>query len=101
MEEERRSVSEVTDKVADRWIKIIGLVALFTFPLIGTIGKLILNNMDEISARQVLTIDQLGKINGFLGTHESKISRNTQDIQDINVKVDGNTAEINKLKGIR
>ena len=76
----------VKDRSGDRWIKIIGLVALFTFPLVGTIGNLILGKMDDMGKRQDMTLQAVGKINVFLGTHEIRIERNIKDISGIDKK---------------
>ena len=73
----------VRDRAGDKWIKIIGLVALFTFPLIGTIGKLILNNMDDMGERQTMIIEAINKINISVGVYDGRITRNEKDITEL------------------
>lgn len=91
----------VKDRSGDRWIRIIGLVALFTFPLVGTIGKLILNKMDEMSKIQTTTIKTLNHISVSIGTYGDRITRSEKDITEINVKVDGISKIVYKLEGAK
>lgn len=92
--EERRSISEVRDRPAETWIKVLSLVALVTLPLISVIGNSLING-------QAKTIEEISKLNAFLQTHESRISRNENDIKEINVKVSGNSEMIYKIKGVK
>lgn len=91
----------VRDRSADRWIRIIALVALFTFPLVGMIGTLILGNMDKMAVRQSMTIDALNAIRVNIGSYGSRISRAEKDITEINVMVDKHSQRIYKLEGKR
>ena len=91
----------VKDRSGDKWIKIIGLVALLTFPLIGTIGKLILDDMGKIAERQAATINTLNRINVSIGTYGGRISRAEKDISEINIKVDGISERVYKLEGAK
>lgn len=91
----------VKDKSADRWMRVIALIALFTFPLVGMIGKLILGNMDLMAVRQTMTIDALNAIRVNIGSYGSRISRAEKDITEINVTVDNHSQRIYKLEGKR
>ena len=93
-EEERRALTEVRDRPAELWIKVLSLVAVITLPLIGVIGKSLIDGQNRMT-------EEISKMNAFLQTHESRISRNEDDIKEINVKVNGNSERIYKLKGAK
>jgi hypothetical protein len=86
-------------RTADRWVKIIGLVALFTTPMIGIISKLMLNYMDQISERQSMTIKAINNINVSIGTYGGRLSRAEKDIKEISVDVKEITKRVYKLEG--
>ena len=83
------------------WIKVITLVAIITLPLVSTIGGFIIQGQNEMTAGQRKTNEELSKINGYLLTHENRISRTESDVKEISVKVLGNTERIYKLEGTR
>ena len=94
MTEERRALTEVRDRPTEIWIKVLSLVAIITLPLIGAIGNSLIQGQER-------TNKELSKMNAFLQTHESRISRNESDINEINVKVSGNSERIYKLEGAK
>ena len=94
MTEERRSLTEVRDRPAEIWIKVLSLVAIVTLPLIGVIGSSLIQGQERMN-------EELSEMNAYLQTHESRISRNEVDIREINVKVSGNSERIYKLKGVK
>ena len=94
MTEERRSLTEVRDRPAEIWIKVLSLVAIVTLPLIGVIGNSLIDGQNRMT-------EEISKMNAYLQTHESRISRNESDINEINVKVLGNSEMIYKLKGAK
>lgn len=83
--------NEVSDRPVELWIKIVGLVALFTFPLIGTIGGWLIRGQDKTNI-------ELSKLNGYLATHESRISRNEVDISSNSMEIGTNSARIYSLE---
>lgn len=91
---DERTISEVRDRPAEIWIKVLSLVAIVTLPLIGVIGNSLIEGQER-------TNNELSKINAYLQTHESRISRNEADLKEINVKVLGNSERIYKLEGAK
>ena len=94
MTEERRTLTEVRDRPTEIWIKVLSLVAIVTLPLIGVIGNSLIQGQERMN-------EELSEMNAYLQTHESRISRNEVDIKEINVKVNGNSERIYKLKGAK
>lgn len=80
---------------------VIAIAAIITIPLVGVIGNRILDNMDRMADNQIKINESIGKINGYLGAYNGRISRNKDDIHDVNVKVDSNTQRISTLEGKR
>jgi hypothetical protein len=115
MVKERRSISKVSDKPVESWIKVLSLIALFTFPLIGFIGHLLIDgqkitntNLSENTKEIVKTNIEIIKILSLFEKHESRIKRIGEDVseikndyKEINIKVNKSIVEINKLKGMR
>jgi len=85
-------VREVRDRPTEIWVKLLGIIAVFTFPLIGTIGTLLIQG-------QLKTNEELSKMNGYLQTHESRISRNEQDIKDWSNIASDNSARLYRIEG--
>lgn len=112
---ERRVVNEVRDRPAENWIKVLSLIALFTFPLIGFIGALLVDgqkatnsNLANNTKEIIKTNNEIIKILGLFKNQEAKIQRNIEDIgkikndyKEVNIQVNKNIVEIYKLKGIR
>ncbi len=71
---------EVRDRSADTWIKVLGLVAVITLPLVGAIGGSLIRGQER-------TNEQLANLNGYFKTHESRISRNELDISSNSKKI--------------
>lgn len=85
---------QVMDRPAEIWIKLLFAVTTIAVVLIGYMGNRLIEGQDR-------TTEAVSKINGSLQTFKSRISRNEKEIEEIKVKVDGNTQEIYKLKGVR
>jgi len=85
-------VREVRDRPTEIWVKLLGIIAVFTFPLIGTIGTLLIQG-------QLKTNEELSEMNGYLQTHESRISRNEKDIRHVWSVSAENLERIYKLEG--
>jgi len=74
------SPTPVSDRPLEMWMKIVGLVALFTFPLIGALGAVAVHELAQINT-------SLSKINDFIITatgndamHSGKIMRLENDV---------------------
>jgi hypothetical protein len=66
-------ISEVRDRPTEVWIKVLSFIAVITLPLIGAIGNSLIDGQERMNK-------ELSRMNGYLQTHESRISRNEQDI---------------------
>jgi len=84
--------SEVRDRPTEVWIKILSLIAVFTLPLIGAIGNSLIDGQNKM-------VEEMSKLNAYLQTHESRISRNERDIKEINIISNGNSKWIYELRG--
>lgn len=94
MNKERGSISEVRDRPAEIWIKVLSLVAIITLPLIGVIGSSLIRGQEKMT-------DEISKMNAYLRTHEIRISRNEKDIEEVRTLSSGNSDRIYKLEGER
>lgn len=94
MTEERRAISEVRDIPTEIWIKVLSFLAVITLGLMGYIG-------DRFIVGQDKTNEELKTMNGYLQTHESRISRNERDIKDWSTITTDNLERIHKLEGIK
>lgn len=88
----------MTAKVSDRLVEIVALV---TIPLISTIGYLVIDELKEQNANQKEMRRELSEINGFIQVFVSELATVKGDVREINVKVDGNTRQINILRGLK
>jgi len=66
----------VSDRPAETWIKLLVAVAMIAVGLTGYIGDRLIDGQDR-------TTKEVSKINGFLQTHESRITRNERDIKEL------------------
>lgn len=87
-----QTVLPVSDRPAEVWIKLLFFITAIAVAMVGYIGDRLIKGQDR-------TTEAVSKINGSLSTFDHRISENAKDIEETNVKVDGNTQEINKLKG--
>lgn len=91
-------VTEVADRPAELWIKVLGLVAIVTLPLIGVIGGFLIDGQKETNV-------SLGKINDAITTfsvklenHNGRISRVERDVKEV-IEVQSNYGtRINNLE---
>ena len=88
------NISEVRDRPAELWIKVLSLVAIFTLPLISVIGSSLIDGQNRMS-------EELSKLNAFLQTHESRISRNERDIEEVRIISNSNSSRLYKMEGRR
>ena len=106
--------TEVRDRPAELWIKVLSLVAVVTLPLISGIGYFLIHGQEETNnalertneALQRMS-DKMNQYNAQLQTNASRISRNEEDIKNVNKDVkelrvisSSNTFIIDKLKGV-
>lgn len=89
-----KEITEVRDIPAEVWIKVLSGLAVVTLSLMALIGSMVIDKLDWIG-------ETLFEVVGSVQKHNSEISRNTKDITEINIKVEGNTQEIYKLKGLK
>lgn len=94
MTEERRSVSEVRDIPAEVWIKVLSGLAAITLVLTSFIGVRAIDKLDQIG-------DTLADVVGFVQIHSLEISSLKKGLEETNVKVEGNTRNINEIKGAK
>jgi len=94
MERDKIMTTEVRDRPAELWIKVLSLVAIFTLPLIGVIGNSLIDGQNRMS-------EELSKLNAFLQTHESRISRNERDIEEVRIISNSNSSRLYKIEGRR
>lgn len=80
-------VSEVKDIPTENGVKINNILTFLVLSVMTWVGYNI----------NTMKID-IAEMNGFLKTHDVRISRNEDDIKDINVKIDGNVKRINQLE---
>jgi len=86
MVKERRKVSKVSqvqDKPAEVWIKLLFTITAIAVALVAYMGDRFINNQDKLIQGQNRTTEEVGKINGNLQTYESRISRNEKDIDEL------------------
>lgn len=91
--------TEVRDRPAELWIKVLGLVAVVTMPLIGVIGTIIIDGQKTTNVELKNLNEKMNTYNAELKTHASRISRNETDIQETNVKVNEHAQRIYQLEG--
>lgn len=94
MTNEAKEVSEVRDRPAEVWIKLLFTVTLILVGLIGYMG-------DRVIVGQDKQLEEMSKINANIESYGTRISRNETDIQEINVRVLGNSERIYKLEGVK
>lgn len=100
-DKERRKINEVQDKSAELWIKVIGLVAVITFPLIGVIGTLALRSLDEINRNIAKMQDTISQLSIGYKTIETRLDILSSDSKDHTINIQSNTQRIIKLEGKR
>ena len=76
--EERRSLTEVRDRPAEIWIKMLVGVTMVLVAMIGYMGDRVITGQDR-------QIEEMSKINASLEVYEARISRNEQDIKELEV----------------
>jgi len=76
MGKERRAINEVRDVPAEVWIKVLSFITLTAVGLVGYIGDRVIDGQDSMN-------NELKSMNGFLQTHETRISRNEKDISEL------------------
>ena len=69
----KEEVSEVRDRSADLWIKMLFFITAIAVGLVAYMGDRFIGGQDKMNT-------ELKSMNGFLQTHESRISRNEDDI---------------------
>jgi peptidoglycan hydrolase CwlO-like protein len=94
-------INEVRDRPAELWIKFLGFVAIVTVPLISVIGYMVIDELKEQNQNQKEMSRELSNINGHIKTFVSEIAALKNDVENISIRVDGNTREIYKLKGAK
>jgi len=87
MEKERRKTMNVSDKKAELWIKIIGLVAMISLPVLGGMGKLYLDAQERSLVELKAVNRQLNALTGLFKAIEPRVSRNERDIEVLNEEV--------------
>lgn len=92
--EERRALTEVRDRPTEIWIKLLVVVTLTLVALIAYMG-------DRVIIGQDRQLQEMSKINGNLKSYGTRISRNESDINEMNVKVLGNSERISTLEGAK
>jgi hypothetical protein len=92
MKKDKTMPTEVRDRPAEIWIKILSLIAVITLPLIGIIGSSLIDGQERMNK-------ELSRMNGFLQTHESRISRNELDIRAWGDISSENSSRLSKMEG--
>jgi hypothetical protein len=106
--------TKVKDVPVENGIRLLSLIALFTFPLIAFIGNLLINgqamtnkNLAANTKEIVKTNIEIIKILSLFERHERRIEKMGQDVSEIksdyrkvSIKVNSHAVEISKLKGI-
>ncbi len=77
---------------SETWIKLFVAVAIILIGLIGYIG-------DRVIVGQDKQLKEMSDMNGNQQAFREKISRNKDDIRDVNVKVSGIDERVYKLEG--
>ena len=85
MNKEPRTIP-VTDRPTEMWIKIVGIVTLFTFPLLGALGS--------------MAVYELSQINRALDGVQAYILMATQERERISGKVTRLEGDFTSLKGV-
>ena len=76
MNDKRNEVSQVQDKPAEIWIKLLFFITAIAVGLVAYVGDRVIAGQDRMNA-------ELSKMSSFLQTHESRISRNEKDIREL------------------
>jgi len=94
MNDKRDEVSQVQDKPAEVWIKLLFFITAIAVALIAYMGDRFIVNQDKL-------IEETSKINGNLQVYGSRISRIEVDVKEVRGVVSNNSQRIYKLEGIR
>ena len=94
MNDKQDEVSQVQDKPAEVWIKLLFAITTFAVLLLGYMGDRFIVNQDKL-------IEETSKINGNLKVYGSRISRIEVDVKEVRGAVSSNSERIFKLEGIR
>lgn len=89
---------EVRDRPAELWIKVIGLVAMVTLPLIGLIGTLVLRTLDDMSANISAMRKDLSSVTTSVDVNSNHIKFNRELINENRANIKKHWDEISKLK---
>jgi len=92
--------NEVSDRPVELWIKVVGLVALFTFPLIGTIGTIFISGQNDTNKALSKMSEMMSQYNTELQIVKTITSRNSEDIKINKSSIGLNSSQIYNLKGL-
>lgn len=96
-----KEVTQVADRPAELWIKVLGLVAILTLPLIGVIGSMIIDGQNKTNTALEKIFDTLNAYNAIHANHANRILRNEIDIKDIEDMMKSSSKRIYKLEGTK
>ena len=106
MNDKRNEVSQVQDRITDRWIKVLSLFAMLTIPLIGTIGyqndakqQSIIDGQKATNKVLKEVVETLSVYNVMLENHTGRISRTEADVKEVRGVVIDHTKRIIILEG--
>ena len=91
-------VTQVNDRPAELWIKVLSLVAMITLPLVGVIGSFLIDGQKETNSSLEKINNAITSFSVKLENHDGRISRVEDDVKEVRDVQDNYGQRIFKLE---
>ncbi len=92
-------VSQVQDKPAEVWIKLLSFITGIAVLLVAYMGDRVIKGQDKMAAGQVEMTKEISKLNSYFKVIDGRVSRNETDIKEVRSLSTNNLKRIYKLEG--
>jgi Na+-translocating ferredoxin:NAD+ oxidoreductase RnfG subunit len=95
----KNEISEVRDRTADLWIKLLFFITTIAVGLVAYVGDRVIKGQDKMAEGQVEMIKEVVKLRFHFKSIDGRVSRVENSDKEQNVRINDNFKEINILKG--